>query len=937
MHIENPDALKSWLTPVLEPLCDADPTALAKYVLALLKKDKPQIELTGCMAEQLDVFLGKETKPFLDKLFSVIQNQEYITVSSSDKNQNVVVANPIKERETTPPVITSSQSSNNTTNSSGGIKRTKESADEGGRYDRISTVNRKTTSVTTPSKSKSQEPISKTLTDANNRDMRRRRISNRSKSRSKSKSRSRSKSLERIRRSRSRERRLANNNDYVRDKQNRSYRNLSPQAAASAARRYDHRKNDRVSPKPYRGNLPRRSRSRSMSPTYRKISPKPEEFPFENKSKRCRDFDEKGYCMRGETCPWDHGVDPVVLEDLNNPQIGMAPVSLNIRAPHHTEYNPDNPDLWNRSGPGFPPSNRMMLPGPRPPYFGGFRGGPGMFNMPPTGSLPRELISVPVMDPNVSSVPGEMAPQMKRRFDAEEGAANNEGPKRKLPINARLGPRINSGMPMNPQANCSLELRKIPRGLNAISHLNDHFSKFGKITNIQIAYETDPEAAIVTFSTHAEANVAYRSTEAVLNNRFIKVFWHTGNGANSDNPMSGAQGSLPKPSELSMRRFPYTPNNQPSANQQASSGDNTNQSNASQSSNNNSNNINNNNNSQDSATTSSATTPTVSKPSTTFVSSATIAAQQAAQQQRLKAAKLSRATNEMIKKKQKEQQKEVYQIAHGLLQKKQELVQKNVSQMKQLFDKLEKTDPMDPARGHLMDTIKSLQMIIDKMKLELESESAQIVQKMQTTTPPQRKTKEQQQKELLDCELELISKEQHGDNDTYAIQKRYLELQKSLNRPHFAAAGPRPQIVRPTIARFGSTSVDRRPTTLEISGFNMDESDAVLGHFKHFGEITKNVLDEKVPCLVLSYSNRINAEQALARGRQFKDKALAIKWFTEKVQVKEEATEMIEKAEDVGGKSPKYESVKLEKKEGSDDEEMEEEERSWRRGYEDGE
>lgn len=31
--------------------------------------------------------------------------------------------------------------------------------------------------------------------------------------------------------------------------------------------------------------------------------------------KRCRDYDEKGFCMRGEMCPYDHGVDPVVLED----------------------------------------------------------------------------------------------------------------------------------------------------------------------------------------------------------------------------------------------------------------------------------------------------------------------------------------------------------------------------------------------------------------------------------------------------------------------------------------------------------------------------------------------------------------------------------------------------------------------------------------------
>ncbi|KAF4530887.1 hypothetical protein B566_EDAN018868, partial [Ephemera danica] len=77
---------------------------------------------------------------------------------------------------------------------------------------------------------------------------------------------------------------------------------------------------------------------------------------------------------------------------------------------------------------------------------------------------------------------------------------------------SRLGPR--KGNP----ANCSLELKKVPRGLNNITHLNNHFSRFGKIVNIQ--------AAIVTFSSHAEANAAYRSTEAVLNNRFIKVFWH---------------------------------------------------------------------------------------------------------------------------------------------------------------------------------------------------------------------------------------------------------------------------------------------------------------------------------------------------------------------------------------------------------------------------
>jgi RNA-binding protein 26 len=508
------------------------------------------------------------------------------------------------------------------------------------------------------------------------------------------------------------------------------------------------------------------------------------------------------------------------LEDLNNPQIGLPPVALNIRA-QASEYNPDAPDLWNR-GPSFPPAARaMQMPMPRPPYFG-FRGvNMPAFGMPgnPTG-LPRELISVPVMDPNLS-IGDTVPPQMKRRFESDDGMNANEGPKRKLPINARLGPRNNAGgMNMNAQQNCSLELRKIPRGLNAISHLNDHFSKFGKITNIQIAYENDPEAAIITFSSHAEANVAYRSTEAVLNNRFIKVFWHSGLGSSDNHSMSGPCGSLPKPSELSMRRYAL-PANSDNANNattqqltsQASTGS----------------------NSQDANTTNpNSLAPIVSK-STTFVSPASAAAQQAVMQERIKTAKFNLEKSELIKKKQKEQQQGVLQLANDIRQKKQELVQKNVAQMKELLVKLEKTDQLDPARAHLMETIKALQVIIDKLKHELEADSAHIVAKMQTTNPPQRRTKEQTQKELLDVELELISKEQHGDNDTYAIRKRYLELQKSLKRPGFipsGGAGPRPQIVRPAVARFGSTSVDRRPTTLQISGFPIEESDAVLGHLK---------------------------------------------------------------------------------------------------------
>lgn len=32
---------------------------------------------------------------------------------------------------------------------------------------------------------------------------------------------------------------------------------------------------------------------------------------------RCRDFDEKGYCMKGNECPFDHGLSVVIVKDID--------------------------------------------------------------------------------------------------------------------------------------------------------------------------------------------------------------------------------------------------------------------------------------------------------------------------------------------------------------------------------------------------------------------------------------------------------------------------------------------------------------------------------------------------------------------------------------------------------------------------------------------
>ena len=46
--------------------------------------------------------------------------------------------------------------------------------------------------------------------------------------------------------------------------------------------------------------------------------------PSPAKRPRCRDYDEKGFCLRGDLCKFDHGSDAVVLEDAGG-KVGSHP------------------------------------------------------------------------------------------------------------------------------------------------------------------------------------------------------------------------------------------------------------------------------------------------------------------------------------------------------------------------------------------------------------------------------------------------------------------------------------------------------------------------------------------------------------------------------------------------------------------------------------
>jgi RNA-binding protein 26 len=208
------------------------------------------------------------------------------------------------------------------------------------------------------------------------------------------------------------------------------------------------------------------------------------------KKPRCRDYDEKGYCLRGDLCKFDHGTDAVVLDgDSNKEALGYQP-----GPPTQTGTEPYIPGLPTTAGIPFPPPGLPVMTVPPPGY-------------PPQYGAKRA---------HDGDGTGGFEPPAKR-FDYQRlGRGRGRG---------RGGFRGGRG-----GASTMLAVRNIPAELNTITHLNGHFSRYGNLVNVQVQFEGDLGSALVTFSSTDEATAAFSSSEAVMNNRFIKVFWHMDKG-----------------------------------------------------------------------------------------------------------------------------------------------------------------------------------------------------------------------------------------------------------------------------------------------------------------------------------------------------------------------------------------------------------------------
>ena len=409
---------------------------MSKYVLALIKKDKPIEELKSSMISQMDVFLQSETNNFVEMLFKIVDNKEYLNTNGSAMTKQDAI--PVTEKE-----------------------ESSVDADDSGKIEEADS--------TTPVRDHEKFPDPRPSFD--DRDERKR---------------MRSSPPGHVA-----ERRggRGGHRDYRDHPPPPPRRYRSRSRSRSGSPRHDRFRSTRRrsrSPESFRRGEGRRGRGRSQdlrndkdgTPTRDEAggyTPTPTVRP-----PRCRDYDEKGFCLRGDMCKFDHGNDAVVLEDSRG-------------------YQPGLPGMSEPYVPG--------LPGPAVPG-GGISYPPPVMSVPPPGYPPIGV--------KRGHDGGAFEPPNKR-FDYGRMGGRGRG----------RGGRGRGGMgARGHHSSTMLAVRNIPVELNSITSLNSHFSKFGILVNVQIHFEGDPSSALITFAGTSEAAAAINCTEAIMNNRFIKVFWH---------------------------------------------------------------------------------------------------------------------------------------------------------------------------------------------------------------------------------------------------------------------------------------------------------------------------------------------------------------------------------------------------------------------------
>ncbi|KAG0330808.1 hypothetical protein BG000_011447, partial [Podila horticola] len=511
MQLDDPSqkALKAFLIVKLESICEADPGMLADYIIALLKHDKPMPELQPLMLSQLEDFLNEATSAFVETLFSALDSKSYL--GSTHEEATSAPSEPAAERETQQREGRSSASkhhrgdSDHSDNEDRSFKHARRHGDD---EDRDSHPRHRDYSPSRPSGedrynnnrrgAASQPQFSASLQSGRSSDF----GSNDSDRRTARQPYHPQKDV----------RPGFNNGNSINDlrQQWNSNGNNGPQHPSSRNQFHDRAQ--------WGGRGGRGGGTSSLG--YGQDRPK---------RQRCRDYDEpsiveKGFCMRGDLCPYDHGEDRIVVDDTQRAAFEMIP------------GGPTPPFSMDSNGAPFFAGGSNANHMSNSEMFEMNMAAHGADSMGMGGRLGPDNFGQGGMDGrsghDMSTRGGMRGRGSMRGIRGGRGRGGSSHP-------YNSAGRFGVGGTGGAATKTSLVVEHIPDEFNTIFKVNEFFTQFGSLVNIQL--DQPAHKALIQYSTRDEANAAYNSPEVIFGNRFVKVYWQP------DDQQGSFGGSTPKP------------------------------------------------------------------------------------------------------------------------------------------------------------------------------------------------------------------------------------------------------------------------------------------------------------------------------------------------------------------------------------------------------
>ncbi|KAG7559009.1 RNA recognition motif domain [Arabidopsis thaliana x Arabidopsis arenosa] len=323
---------------------------------------------------------------------------------------------------------------------------------------------------------------------------------------------------------------------------------------------------------------------------------------------RCRDFEERGFCLRGDMCPMEHGMNRIVVDDVQSLSQFNLPVSV-PGAPHLAASSKPVPAQFGGAnfmnpkgahgrtneggmavdglgyGDAYPSAGGTDFYDPDQPLWNNSTGETsGAISTLNSHGVDENV--APLDDSNQDgaengcgirdsrsisqSVWGRMRGSNSQANSKEKADAvlnSSAGPEdqlKEVSVNSsRHGKQnhvgesvakvvdssnisndmMNNSRKPTQKAMRTLFVNNVPHESNRRDLILAHFQKFGKVIDIHIPVNS--ERAFVQFSKREEAESALRAPDAVMGNRFIKLWWANRDSI-PDNGLSSGTGASMK-------------------------------------------------------------------------------------------------------------------------------------------------------------------------------------------------------------------------------------------------------------------------------------------------------------------------------------------------------------------------------------------------------